>query len=220
MIVSHSEVRSRIDQLKLSHEGYSRQLTRPGLTEERRERLETSVRLLGEEMATLETLSQFGRVEPDRDKIEAEVRRRLESVQARLAKDEALAGLELEERDLHSGEVRALQWALGEDKLMRDVQEWSDQTAHDPTRLERNLPVLLLKMVREGADAGTRAIAAYDLGKLHIAEAIPALADALEDEAAVAEVSWSALLMFSDEELQAAGLGTDVLARVAEARAE
>src|SRR5258708_9274677 len=99
MIVSQAEVRSRIDQLKLSFEGYKRQLDHLDLSAERTERLQTEVRLLQEEIATLETLAQFGRVEPDRDKIEAEVRSRLAHVRQRLSSDPPLQQDNTEERD-------------------------------------------------------------------------------------------------------------------------
>jgi HEAT repeat protein len=59
-----------------------------------------------------------------------------------------------------------------------------------------------------------RASAAYDLGKLHIAEAIPALADALTDDPFVAQMALGALARFSDEELTAAGMAPAIVERV------
>ena len=46
MIVSQSEVRNRIEQIKLSYEGYRRQIEHLDLSGERRDRLETDIRLL------------------------------------------------------------------------------------------------------------------------------------------------------------------------------
>ena len=218
MIVSQGEVRNRIEQLKLSHDGYSRQLGRSDLSDDRRARLETSVRLLKDEIATLETLAQFGRVEPDRDKIEAEVRSRLEVVRERLASDPALADLPPEDRDLSSGEVRALQWTLGQDSLTQSTQQWMRETAPDPARLAQKLPALLALALRESSDPNARASAAYDLGKLHITQAIPALAEALRNQPEVAETALSALCTFSDNELRTAGLDNDLLVCIGAAR--
>lgn len=218
MIVSQAEIRNRIDQLKLSYDGYSRQLGRSNLSDDRRERLETSVHLLKEELATLDTLAQFGRVEQDRDKIETEVRARLGVLRDKLANDPTLAALAPEDRDLTSGEIRALQWSLGEDKLTHDTAEWARATAPDPDRLTRTLPPLLIRAVRESSDPNARASAAYDLGKMHIAESIPALAAALDDQPDVAEIALAALCTFTDGELQAAGLAQPLLRRIAAAR--
>jgi hypothetical protein len=219
MIVSQAEVRNRIDQLKLSYDGYSRQLRKPDLSEDRRERLETSVRLLQEEIATLETLAQFGRVEPDRDKIEAEVRSRLSLLRARVASDPALAELSPDDRDLASGAVRALQWTLGEDRLTQHTEEWLRETAPNPARLARTLPLLLARSVRESSDPNARASAAYDLGNLHFTDAIPALADALADgQTDVAEAALTALRKFTAEELRSAGLDDTLLERIAVGR--
>lgn len=217
-MMSQNDVRNRIDQLKLSFDGYSRQLSRPGISAERRERLETSVRLLSEEMATLEKLSQFGRVEPDRDKIEAEVRSRLAVVRERLANDPELAEVAEEDRVFASGELMALQWAVGEDRLMQVTEEWATKMAPNPTRLARSLPPLLAMTVRENPDPQARANAAYDIGQLHIVEAIPALADALADQEDIAETALNALCLFSDRELGAAGLDQDLLERISEVR--
>ena len=64
-----------------------------------------------------------------------------------------------------------------------------------------------------------RASAAYELGKLHILSAIPALAKALADEQLVADLAFNALCSFSDDELVAGGLPTQVLDQVRTARA-
>ncbi len=220
MIMSQGEIRNRIDHLNLSYKGYTRQLRRPDLSDDRRERLDVTVSLLKDEIATLETLAQFGRVEPDRDKIETEARSRLNIVRDKLADNETLVDLSPEERELTSGEIRALQWALGEDKLTQYTRDWAQATAPDPARLSRNLPVLLSRAVKERSDPNARANAAYDLGKLHITEAIPALADALGDEAVVAEIALAALATFSDDELRSAGLGNDILLRVSAIRGD
>jgi hypothetical protein len=218
MIADNAEIRSHIDELKLSCEGYKRQLSRPELSKERQERLKASVQMLEQEISTLETLVQFGRVEADRGKIEAEVRERLGIVKERLASDPALDGYSVEEREQTSGEVRALEWALGEDRLVRDTQEWLRETAFDPTRAERTMPALLDKLMRESDDVDTKANAMYDAGQLHIVAAIPALAAALGDEPLVSETALGALCKFNDEELRGAGLDEEVLARVAVAR--
>jgi hypothetical protein len=218
MIVSQGDVRNRIEQLKLSYDGYSRQLSRPGISVERRERLESSVNLLQEEMATLETLAQFGRVEPDRSKVEAEVRSRLAVLKERLANDPILGALEPEDRELASGALKALQWAIGEDRLTQYTEEWARETAPNPTRLERTIPALLALTVRENEDPQARANAAYDIGQLHITEAILALAEALEDEADVAEMALNALAMFSDSELVDAGIDQTLRERITGAR--
>lgn len=218
MIADNAGIRSHIDELKLSYEGYKRQLSRPDLSNERQERLKVSVQMLEHEIGTLETLVQFGRVEADRGKIEAEVRERLDIVKQRLASDPALDGYTEEEREQTSGELKALEWALGEDRLVRDTQEWARATAFDPTRAERNVPPLLDKLMRESDDVDTRANAMYDAGQLHIVAAIPALAAALGDEPLVSETALGALCKFSDEELRGAGLDEVVLARVEVAR--
>jgi hypothetical protein len=218
MIVDNAEIRNRVEQLRLSYEGYKRQLSREGVTWERQERLRVSVRMLEEEIGTLEKLVQFGRVEADREKIEAEVRSRLSVVKERLASDAALDGYSQEEREQTSGDVKALEWALGEDRLVRDTQEWARETAFDPTRAERRLPAMLDMLLREGSDADTRANAAYDAGQLHIVEAIPMLAAALGDEREVAEMALRALCRFSEEELREAKLEDVVIRRVGRAR--
>src|SRR5437762_7904080 len=137
MIVSQGEVRNRIEQIKLSYEGYRRQIKHLDLSGERRDRLETDIRLLKEELVTLETLAQFGRVEPDRDKIEASVRERLTHLRERMAAEPHLQQFTPHERDQSSGEVRALQWALGEDTLTLDTTEASKRHDPDPSRTVR-----------------------------------------------------------------------------------
>jgi hypothetical protein len=218
MIADNTEIRNHIDELKLSYEGYKRQLSRPDLSNERQERLKASVQMLEQEIGTLETLAQFGRVEADRGKIEAEVRERLGIVKERLASDPALDGYSVEECEQTSGEVKALEWALGEDRLVRDTQEWLRETAFDPMRAERTVPALLDKLMRESDDVDTKANAMYDAGQLHIVAAIPALAAALGDEPLVSETALGALCKFNDEELRQAGVDEEVLARVGVAR--
>ena len=218
MIVSQTEVRSRIEQIKLSYEGYMRQLGHLDLSAERKERLEVEVRLLQQELATLETLAQFGRVEPDRDKIEASVRERIDHLRERLAADPNLAVYTAEERDQSSGEIRALQWALGEDTLTLYTNELMKGHDPDPSRTDRAMPGILIHALEEGPDIDTRASAAYDLGKLHIARGIPALAAALNDDPFVADLALRSLASFTDEDLAAANLDPSVRARITEAR--
>lgn len=218
MIVSQADIRNRIEELKFSFEGYRRQVSRPGISDERRERLERGVRLWEEELATLEKLAQFGRVEPDRDKIEAEVRSRISILRERLANDPALSDIPEEYRALTSGELVALQWAVGEDKLAQATEEWTMKTVPDPTRLDRTLPPLLVMTIHESPDPQARANAAYDAGQLHIVEAIPALSVALGDEGDVAEIALGALCLFTDDELVRAGLRGEVVERVRETR--
>jgi hypothetical protein len=218
MLVSQAEVRSRIDQLTLSFEGYKRQLDHLDLSAERKERLQTEVRFLQEEIAVLETLAQFGRVELDRDKIEAEVRSRLAHIRQRLSSDPALQQYTSEERDMGSGEIRALQWSLGEDTLSLYTQELLKGHDPDPSRTDRAMPAILIHTLEEGPDIDTRASAAYDLGKLHITQGIPALASALTDDPFVADLALQALASFSDEEISAAGLANDVIAEIGQAR--
>ncbi len=55
MIVSQNEVKSRIEQTRLSYDGYRRQLSRLDLEGERKERLENDVRLMQEELNPLDT---------------------------------------------------------------------------------------------------------------------------------------------------------------------
>jgi hypothetical protein len=214
MIVSHAEVRSRIDQLKLSYDGYKRQLDHLELSPERLERLETDVRLLEQELATLETLAQFGRIEPDREKIEASVRERLAHVRERLAADPDLQDYSPEERDRSSGEIRALMWALGEDTLSLYTKELMKSHDADPSRTDRAVAALLVHTLEQGPDVDTRAGAAYDLGKLHVVNGIPTLAAALTDDPLVADVALKSLASFSDEELSAAGVTDQLLSAI------
>jgi hypothetical protein len=219
MIVEQTQIRNRIDELKLSFNGYSRQLARPDITGERRQRLESETQLLGEEITTLETLAQLGRVEPDRARIEAEVRSRMAQVRERIAADPDYSGIAEELRDQASGELRALTWALGEDQLTRNariIMAGHDQA--DPARTDRAVPAILTHTLADGPNPEARASAAYELGKLHIVSAIPALANALTDEQLVADLAFNALCGFSDEELVAAALPAHVLDQVRTAR--
>src|ERR1044072_4531152 len=123
MLASVNSIRGRIDQLRLSHTGYSRQLARLERSAERRARLENDTRLLDEEIATLERLANLQRSEPDAERVEAFVRERLLTLRAELAADPSLARFSEEERDQASGEVRGLLWALGEDALTVTMQQ-------------------------------------------------------------------------------------------------
>jgi predicted HTH domain antitoxin len=215
MTASHAEIRSKIDQLRLSYKGYQRQLDRLDLSEERRERLEIEVRLLGEEIATLEKIAQVARVEPDADKVATIVRDRLDAVRDRIADDPDLAELMPEERDYTSGEVKALLWALGEDRLSLNLGILMEgYSLSDPTRADRVLPGLLTHTITEGESAQARANAAYDVGKMRITQAIPALAAALGDDPWVAEIALDALCAFTSEELRQAGLSDNVMQRI------
>ncbi len=219
MIVSHSEIRSKIDQIKVGYEGYKRQLKRPDLTLERKARLEAEIKLTADEIATLEKIAQLGRVEQDRTKIEEIVRERLEAMRTKLAADPFLAALSSQERDLVSGEVRALVWALREDTLTLFTQELlRENERHDPGRTDRALPTILIHTLEEAPDIDARASAAYDLGKLHITQAIPRLAAALHDHRVVADTAFHALLLFTDDELREAGFSTSLVERIKEAR--
>ena len=215
MTASHAEIRTRIDQLRLSYSGYQRQLDRLDLSEERRERLGIEVRLLGEEIATLEKIAQVARVEPDGDKIATIVRDRLVAVRGRIAADPDVAELTPEERDYTSGEVKALLWALGEDRLSLNLGILMEgYSLSDPTRADRVLPGLLTRTITEGESAEARANAAYDVGKMRITQAIPALVAALEDDPWVAEIALDALCAFTGEELRQAGVPDSVMQRV------
>jgi hypothetical protein len=221
VIADQHRIRSRIEELKLSRNGYSRQLGGLALSPERRERLEVEVRLLDEEIATLEKIAQLGRVEPDRERVEAAVRERLEAVRARLAAEPAYADFPEEERDSASGEAKALLWVLGQDLLsrqMRTLLEGRDQS--DPTRTDRAVSTILIHGLEHGPNVESRASAAYDLGKLHIVAAIPLLARVLDDkQREVAEMALRALTQFTDAELEGAGISHEALQRVSEARA-
>jgi len=214
MIANQAEVLSRIDQLKLDHDGYRKQLDHLELSPERLERLHADIRLLEQELSTLETLSQFGRVEPDRDKIEASARERLANVRERLAADPDLQDYSPEERDQASGEIHALLWALGEDTLSLYTRELAKGRDADPSRTDRAVAALLVHTLEEGPDVDTRASAAYDLAKLHIVQGIPTLAAALRDDPLVADVALKSLAAFTDRELSAAGLDLHMLSAI------
>ncbi|MEO6457599.1 MAG: hypothetical protein ABIO92_04915 [Chloroflexia bacterium] len=206
MLASQGEIKNKIEQLRLGFDGYSRQLTRPNLDAGRRERLEIDVHLLGEEIATLEKLLQLGRAVDDRTRIEEIARERLEEVRRALAEDDTLSNLNEQERDYVSGEISALVWALGEDALTLGMAEMMRGRGQaDPTRTDRALPAILIHQLEEAPDAETRASAAYELGKLHITQAIPNLKRALKDKPIVAQVASSSLAMFTIEELEQPG---------------
>ena len=221
MIADQHRIRSRLEELKLSRDGYRRQLSGLTLSPERRERLEVEVRLLDEEFATLEKIAHLGRVEPDRERVEVAVRERLEAVRARMSAEPAYARFSEEERDTASGEIKALLWVLGQDLLSRQMQtllEGRDQS--DPTRTDRAVLTILMHGLEHGPNVEARASAAYDLGKLHVVAAIPVLARVLDDEQQeVAQMALLALTQFTDAELRQAGLASETLQRVNQARA-
>jgi len=205
MLASQPEIKNKIDQLRLGYDGYSRQLTRPNLDSQRRERLEIDVHMLGEEIATLEKLLQLGRAVDDRARIEEIARERLAEVRRALADDDTLSSLSEGDRDYVSGEIRALVWALGEDPLTLGMAEMMRGRGQaDPTRTDRALPAILIHQLEEAPDADTRASAAYELGKLHITQAIPNLTAALKDKPLVAQVASLSLALFTPEELELA----------------
>ena len=207
MLAATAAIRNRIEELKLSHNGYARQLARGDITGERRERLHTETALLGEEIATLEKLAQLLRLEPDPAKVEAQVRERMETVRGRLAADASLAAYPEEERDNASGEMRAFLWSLGEDTLTKNVRFLTaGREKHDPARTNRALPNILIHTLQEGPSPEARASASYELGILGVGEAIPALVAALKDEAIVADMAFTALCRFADEKLSEAGV--------------
>lgn len=219
MLATQSEIRDRIEQLRLSSTGYRRQLDALDISHERRERLEVDVRLIGEEIATLEKIVQLGRLELDRAKVETAVRERLDSLRETLSADPSLAELTEEERDMTSGEIRGLVWALGEDTLTRNMRlltEGHEQS--DPSRTDRALPAILMHTLEEAPGIEARASAAYELGKLQIAQAIPSLVAALGDDPLVAEMALSALCAFSEQQLEAVGVEEGVLSKVRSAR--
>jgi hypothetical protein len=176
--------------------------------------------VLAEEITTLEKLLSVLRVEPDLDKVETIARDRLGVVRARLSEDPSLAGLEQDHRDNVSGEARALLWALGEDPFSASMREEArDPTRSGPAGAVQALPNILITGLRTGADPGARASAAYELGVLHITEAIPHLAAVLPDGGSIAEMALLALTRFSDQELSDAGLPTDLVEKVRRVRA-
>jgi HEAT repeat protein len=219
MILSHTEIRSRIDELKLSYDGYTRQLGRLDITVERRGRLEAETALLREEIATLEKLVQLGRVEPDREVVESLARERLAALRVRMNDDPDLAELEDEERDQSSGEARALVWALGEDPLTRNLRLFLQSPEHaDPSRTDRMVPGILIGTLENSLDPSARANAAYDLGKLGIEQAIPALSAALNDASSmISQTALESLRLFTTEQLRAAGLDEAAMERIREA---
>lgn len=219
MIPTPTDIRSRIDHLRLSHDGYKRQVAHPGMSGDRVARLQSEIQIMSEEIATLEKLAHLARIEPDPAKIETMVRDRLATVRDALRNNPLLSDLSEQERDLTSGEIRAFVWALGEDAVTLGMQEMMrGHERSDPGRTERALPQILIHRLQEAPDADTRASAAYDLGKLHITSAIPSLANALQDDPFVAEIALRSLTLFTDDELQQANLSTDDFARIREAR--
>ncbi len=215
MLVSQSDIKNRIEELKLSLSGYSRQLQRLDISDERRERLGSDIVLLQEEVNALEALAQLGRVEPDREKVEVVVRQRIESLRAESAGDERLAALNEEERDQTTGEARALLWSVGEDRLTRNSRFLVEGREHsDPTRTDRAVPNILIHTLEEGPSPETRASAAYELGQLHIAQAIPNLVAALEDEPEVVEFALLALAKFTSEQLREAEVSSDLVEKI------
>ena len=215
MIVDQAAIKSKLDELRFSYEGFTKQLTRSGISAERAERVRAELESLAEELATLEKIHQLGRVEADRARIEAIVRERLDVVQTKLAAEERFAGIEPESLGAVSGEARALLWSLGRDRLTLAMQEMSHSTqGRDPGRTDRAVPNILLHALREAPDAESRASAAYELGRLQLAEAIPALLRALDDEDSfVAEVALQALGYFPDEVLRQAQVSPSVVER-------
>jgi hypothetical protein len=221
MLVSTAEVRNRIEEIHLSSEGYKRQIRAPGISPERRERLEGEVALMEEEIATLEKIAQLGRVEEDRTKIEAMVLDRLTTLRERLAGDSATSDLKPEEYSYVSGEVKALMWALGEDRLLQSMRQASasrDASQGNPAQFDNAVAATLVRALREGAERDTRASAAYDIGRLHIVSALPQLAAALDDHPHVAAVALRSLSSFSDVELTEVGLPEAVMQKVANSR--
>jgi hypothetical protein len=109
---------------------------------------------------------------------------------------------------------------LGEDTLTLYTNELMKGHDPDPSRTDRAMPGILIHALEEGPDVDTRASAAYDLGKLHITQAIPALAAALSDDPFVSDLALRSLASFTDEELGAANLAPPVISKVAVARAD
>ncbi len=216
MAASQSEIKARIDELRLSLNGYNRQLGRPDLSAERAERLETEVGSLSAEIATLEKLAQLVRLEPDGEKVTAAVTERLAVVTSRLAAEPAFAHLEPGDVGAVSGEAKALLWALGRDKLtlaLREVPALASRA--DPDRTARALPNILIHTLEDAPDPDARAGAAYELGKLGIAEAIPALVTAANDaDPSLASAAFRALARFPDADLIEAGVAPEVRAKI------
>jgi hypothetical protein len=216
MIVEQSAIKSRLDELRMSYEGFTRQLGRAGLSSERAERLQGELEMLRDEIDTLAKIHQLGRVEPDRSRIGTIVQERLDAVISQLWEDPHLSTFEPEELGAASGEVRALLWTLGRDRLTLAMQEMSQSTPRqDPARTDRAIPNILLHALQEAPDAESRASAAYELGKLQLTEAIPALVRALDDaDKFVADVALQALGYFPREALREAQVDPLVVERV------
>jgi hypothetical protein len=222
MIVEQSAIKSRLDELRFSYEGFAKQLAHPGHSNERAKRLQIELETLRDEISTLEKIQQLGKVEPDRSKIEALVEGRLDVVRANLQADARFAALELQELDAVSGEVRALLWALGRDRLTLAMQDMSrNLPPRDPGRTERALPNILLHSLQEAPDPESRASAAYELGRLHMSEGLSALVHALDDpDPFVASVALQALGYYPDEALREGNVSPAVVERIARARSE
>jgi hypothetical protein len=221
MLASSGEVRNHIEEVRLSSDGYKRQLRAPGISPDRRGRLEGEVALMEEEIATLEKIAQLGRVEEDRAKIEAMVLDRLTTLKERMASDSATAHLRPEEYAYVSGEVKALLWALGEDRLLQSMRQASasrDASQGNPAQFDNAVAATLVRALREGAERDTRASAAYDIGRLHLVAALPALGAAIDDHPHVAAVALRALSTFSDDELSEAGVPETVMRKIAAGR--
>ncbi|HKP53844.1 MAG TPA: hypothetical protein VJ183_14480 [Chloroflexia bacterium] len=217
MLADQNAVRKRIDELRLSCEGYKRQLRAQTLSGERRERLNVEVGLMEEEIGTLEKIAQLGRVEEDRGKIETIVRERLDVLRERMAQDNALASLQADQYEYTSGEFKALLWVVGEDLLtqnLRLVVRTHNLSKSDPAQATQAVADMLMRAVRDGKTIDMRASTAYDIGRLHIVQALPQLAAALRDHPQVAEVALQALKSFSADELSEAGLTEEVRGRV------
>ena len=97
-------------------------------------------------------------------------------------------------------------------------EEARDPTRRGPAGAVQALPSILITGLRTGADTGARASAAYELGVLHVTEAIPHLAAVLPDGGSVAEMALLALTRFSDQELSDASLSADLMEEVRRAR--
>lgn len=214
MIANRAQIKDRIEQIKLSYEGYTRQLSKLDLTEERQERLQTELELMQAEIATLEKVAQWYKLEPDSQKIELGSRERLLVLRERVSADPDFAMLEPSDRDLASGEIKALVWMLGEDTLSRVAQELSAGSQRDdPKRTDRAVEGFLLQTLQEGSE-DAQASAAYELGKLRLPVAIPHLFSALSLGGFVSEIARDALRNFSDSQLLEEGLGIDQIAYV------
>ena len=220
VIAGQGEIKSRLDELRLSYEGYNKQLGRPNLDPERAERLRIDLELLLEEISTLEKIHQVGRVEPDRARLQQIVEERLEVVTARLYSDVRFSDLQPEELGAVSGEARALLWVLGRDRLTVAMREMAQQGHEpDPQRTDRALPTILLHSLQEAPDADSRASAAHELGILRVEEAIPSLVQALSDpDEFVRQVALKALTNFPVETLKEAQVDPHVVEQVARAR--